>query len=81
MTVSTRELLQNNRLGLNLLAGERNADRPVRWVHVSELDDPTPWLQGGELLLTTGMGIGSTPAKQRAYVKRLSDAGIASLGF
>jgi len=81
MTVSTRELLQNGRLGLNLLAGERNADRPVRWVHVSELDDPTPWLQGGELLLTTGMGIGSTPAKQRAYVKRLSDAGLAALGF
>jgi PucR family transcriptional regulator, purine catabolism regulatory protein len=81
MTVSTRELLQNGRLGLNLLAGDGNADRPVRWVHVSELDDPTPWLQGGELLLTTGMGIGSTPAKQRAYVKRLSDAGLAALGF
>jgi purine catabolism regulator len=81
MTVSTRELLQNDRLGLRLLAGERNADRPVRWVHVSELDDPTPWLKGGELLLTTGMGIGATPAKQRAYVKRLSDAGLAGLGF
>ncbi|MFL5737071.1 MAG: PucR family transcriptional regulator [Actinomycetota bacterium] len=80
MTVSTRELLQNDRLGLKLLAGERHADRPVRWVHVSELDDPTPWLQGGELLLTTGMGIGSTPAKQRAYVKRLADAGLAALG-
>ncbi|MFL5766686.1 MAG: PucR family transcriptional regulator [Actinomycetota bacterium] len=81
MTVSTRELLQNGRLGLNLLAGDRNADRPVRWVHVSELDDPTPWLKGGELLLTTGMGIGSTPAKQRAYVMRLADAGLAALGF
>jgi purine catabolism regulator len=81
MTVSTRELLQSSELSLQLLAGERNADRPIRWVHVSELDDPTPWLQGGELLLTTGMGIGSTPAKQRAYVRRLSEAGLAGLGF
>src|SRR6266516_3799704 len=47
------ELLRD--LDLNLLAGEANADAPVRWVHISELLDPTPWLSGGELLLTTGM--------------------------
>ena len=29
-------------------------DKPVRWVHISEHEDPTPWLSGGELLLTTG---------------------------
>ena len=27
----------------------------MRWVHSSELLDPTPWLSGGELLLTTGL--------------------------
>ena len=66
---------------LRLLAGEGHADRPIRWVHVSELEDPTPWLKGGELILTTGLGVGSTPAKQRAYVKRLADAGLTGLGF
>ncbi len=50
-------------------------------MHVSELEDPTPWLKGGELILTTGLGVGTTPAKQRAYVKRLADAGLAGLGF
>src|SRR5207245_10070587 len=54
---------------------------PIRWVHVSELEDPTPWLKGGELLLTTGMGVGSTPGKQRAYLARLRSAGLAGLGF
>ena len=54
---------------------------PIRWVHASELEDPTPWLKGGELILTTGMGVGATPAKQRAYVKRLAEAGVAGLGF
>jgi purine catabolism regulator len=48
---------------------------------VSELEDPTPWLKGGELLLTTGMGIGKTPARQRAYLVRLRKAELAGLGF
>ncbi len=66
---------------LRLLAGTDGADRAIRWVHVSELEDPTPWLKGGELLLTTGMAIGRTPSKQRAYIRRLAEAGLAGLGF
>ena len=66
---------------LKLLAGEEHADRPIRWVHASELEDPTPWLKGGELLLTTGMGVGATPARQRGYLQRLVGAGVAGLGF
>ena len=41
------ELLRD--LDLGLLAGEANADAPVRWVHISELKDPTPWLSGAPL--------------------------------
>jgi purine catabolism regulator len=50
-------------------------------VHVSELEDPTPWLKGGELLLTTGMGVEKSAAGQRAYLDRLTGAGLAGLGF
>ena len=81
MTVSVRDILGGSGLALRLVAGEAETARPIRWVHVSELEDPTPWLKGGELLLTTGMGVGATPAKQRAYVKRLAEAGLAGLGF
>ena len=42
-------------LDVRLVAGEAGLDTPVRWVHISELEDPTPWLSGGELLLTTGL--------------------------
>jgi purine catabolism regulator len=66
---------------LRLLAGDGRAGEPVRWVHASELEDPTPWLKGGELILTTGMGIGEGAAKQRAYVRRLVEAHVAGLGF
>jgi purine catabolism regulator len=76
--LSVRELLTD--LDVRLLAGERSQDLPVRWVHISELLDPTPWLSGGELLLTTGMQLDS-PERQCDFVARLSDHHLAGLGF
>ena len=81
MPVTVRDLLELPGLGLTLVAGEAGVDRPIRWAHTSELQDPTPWLSGGELLLTTGMGLKGSAALQRAYVRRLVEAGGAGLGF
>jgi purine catabolism regulator len=67
-------------LGLDLVAGEHAAESPVRWVHISELEDPTPWLSGGELMLTTGIPL-DTAQKQRAFVRLLTDHNLAGLGF
>ena len=67
-------------LDVRLLAGEPGLHLPVRWVHISELLDPTPWLSGGELLLTTGMQL-DTPAQQREFGARLADHHLAGLGF
>ena len=81
MAVTVQDILGVQELSLRLLAGEGHTEGSVRWVHASELEDPTPWLKGGELILTTGMGVGATPANRRAYVKRLATAGAAGLGF
>ena len=67
-------------MGLELAAGEDGADAPVRWVHISELPDPTPWLSGGELLLTTGIQL-DTDERQREFVRLLADHHLAGLGF
>jgi PucR family transcriptional regulator, purine catabolism regulatory protein len=67
-------------LDLEPAAGAKSLSNPVRWVHISELEDPTPWLSGGELMLTTGIQLDSA-AKQRAFVRRLADHNIAGLGF
>ncbi|HTU84836.1 MAG TPA: PucR family transcriptional regulator ligand-binding domain-containing protein [Solirubrobacteraceae bacterium] len=67
-------------LDVRLLAGERSLHLPVRWVHISELLDPTPWLSGGELLLTTGMQL-ETAAQEREFAARLADHHLAGLGF
>lgn len=79
--MTIKDLLALPELNLVQVAGAAGLDRPIRWVHTSELQDPTPWLSGGELLLTTGMGLRGSPALQRAYMRRLIDAGVAGLGF
>lgn len=77
-TLTVQSLLEE--LGLELLAGAGSAGVPVRWVHISELEDPTPWLSGGELILTTGICLG-TPDKQRDHVRLLAEHNLAGLGF
>jgi hypothetical protein len=67
-------------LGLTLVSGEEAAQGHVRWVHSTELPDPTPWLRGGELLLTTGLQLQSAKT-QRELIVRLAAHEIGGLGF
>ncbi len=67
-------------LGL-VLHGERDwLDRPVGLSTVTELDNPSPWLQGGELVMTTGLRL-TTAERQRTWVHRLARADVAAIGF
>lgn len=73
-------------LGLRQVAGPSAADRDVRvqWVHTSEMEDPFPYLLGGELLLTAGVHFASAVgagAYLDRYVARTLEAGAAALGF
>src|SRR3954453_2532643 len=76
-----RDLLRE--LELNVVAGEAGLERAVRWVHISELEDPTPWLSGGELLLTTGLQLGGDAAQREdgAPPRRRVRRGLTGLGF
>ena len=67
-------------MGLELATGEDEADAPVRWVHITELPDPTPWLSGGELILTTGLQL-TSPKRQVAFARLLAENHLAGLGF
>ncbi len=67
-------------LGLELVTGLGAADRLVRWIHSTELPDPTPWLKGGEVLLTTGLQLDGAKA-QREFLERIAGHDIAALGF
>jgi purine catabolism regulator len=76
--LTVRDLISG--LDVRLHTGEAALDLPVRWVHISELEDPTPWLSGGELLLSTGMLL-NTDEQHRAFVHRLADHQLSGLGF
>ncbi len=80
MVVSIERIARLPEVRSPIVAGAQGAEREIRWVHVSEVEDPTPWLQGGELLLTTGLRLHGGD-ELAAYVRRLSDAGIAGIGF
>lgn len=78
--LSLRDLLALPALGLRLVASPEGVDRTIRWVHPTELLDPRPYLQGGELVLTVGSSLTGDEAC-RAFVDRLADADVAALGF
>ncbi|MFI1258643.1 PucR family transcriptional regulator [Streptomyces netropsis] len=82
MPPTLASLVHHSALKLAVLAGEDRLDTPVRWAHVSELVDPVPWMDGGELLLITAMKIDAEdPEAMRGYVRRLVRAGVVGLGF
>jgi hypothetical protein len=63
-----------------LLAGEGALDRPVRWVHSSEVYEGANFLDGGELLLTNGFGLTDADEDtRRRYVRELAARGATGL--
>lgn len=77
-TVPLKDLVARVDLGLTVLCGAEALDRPIRWAHVSELEDPTPYLVGEELLLTAGVRF---PSDVPAYVAGLVSSGVSAIGF
>lgn len=81
MSLTVRDLLAMRDLGLVPVTTSGDLERPVSWVAVSELADPSPWLEGGEFLLTTGMRLTADVSTCADYVKALVGAGVSALGF
>ncbi|MFG2847764.1 PucR family transcriptional regulator [Kitasatospora sp. NPDC048296] len=72
--------LEVMRRGLpQVVAGADRLERPIRWVHVSELPDVAGVLQGGELVLTTGIALPEDRAGLARYVRDLDEVGVAGL--
>ena len=82
MPPTLASLVNHSALKLTVLAGEDRLDVPVRWAHASELIDPVPYMEGGELLLITALKLDAEDAEaMRRYVRRLAEAGVVGLGF
>ncbi len=62
-----------------VVAGADGVGARVRWVHVLELADAAHLLQGGELVLTTGVALPAEPALLARYAADLASAGGAGV--
>lgn len=68
-----------------LVAGGDGLGAEVRWVHSLDVPDVSNLLRGGEMILTTGVSIGSDATAQRRFVRDLVAEGAVGvaveLGF
>ncbi|MHB1739281.1 MAG: PucR family transcriptional regulator [Actinomycetes bacterium] len=62
-----------------VVAAMDHLDRPVRWPHVGEVPGLGRLLRGGELVLTTGIGLGDQPGAMAGWIQELAQAGAAAL--
>lgn len=85
MAITVNILLEQRSLNLSLaVEGDKEIlDMPISWVHFSESPDPTPYLEGGEVLLTTGLVMPKDQPDEihRSFASRLIDAGVRGIGF
>ena len=66
----------------HVLTAHDHLERPVIWVHSSEIYEIGPLLSGGELLLTTGLGLAGLDAgTRRHYIRELAERGVVALAF
>jgi len=79
--LTVEDMVETGHLGLSVLAGSEGLSNRVLWTHVAEIEDAADWLDGGELLLTTGVGIPETGIEQVAYLRRLVDVGAAAIAI
>ena len=77
--LTIEQLVQSPALQMRVIAGAGGVTRRVAWAHVSELSDPSPWLSGGELIMTTGLGFPRQARQQRLYLERLDTGGVSGL--
>ncbi len=81
LPITLTELVAIPHLGLTVLAGDGHLNRAVTWAHVSEMEDPTPWLEDGELLMSVGVGFPKERDAQMAYLGRLASKGLVALAL
>jgi purine catabolism regulator len=62
-----------------VVGGAAHLDRRIRWVHLSDTADLTGLLQGGELVMGTGLTLAQSPERVQAYLRMLADLDVCGL--
>lgn len=76
---SVAQILSLRALALEPVATP-HPDAEARWVTTSELPNPSQFLEGGEILLTTGL-VERSDEDWELFVGRMLEAGVVAVGF
>lgn len=79
-SVPLSALLADPALGLRQIAGPAE-DRRVSTVGTTEIENPAPYLVGGELFLTAGVRLPRDADGIDTYVRQVAAVGVSALGF
>lgn len=75
-----RTILEWPDFPVHLVAGETGLDRVVRVPHATEMEDPSLFLRGGELIMTVGSELSDAAACER-FVANIMRGGAAGLAL
>jgi PucR family transcriptional regulator, purine catabolism regulatory protein len=78
--LTIRELVEQGGLDLEVVAGRVGIDKIIEAVYIGDLDDPTPWMIEGSLLLTTGPRFEAEPEVAVHLVQLLRQSGMVGVG-
>lgn len=82
---TVQQLAGDVRLGVRLVVDGSAQHRGLRVAFASEMTDPSEFLRGGELVLTTGIGWGATDVRRAeaatTMVRAVARVGAAAVGF
>ncbi|PPA70336.1 PucR family transcriptional regulator [Jeotgalibacillus proteolyticus] len=79
-TLTIRHILERESfMSARVAAGREGLDREVKWSHVLEVQELDSLINGGELILTTGVGLQLDLTAQLTYVKKLIERKVACL--
>jgi purine catabolism regulator len=79
--ITVADVVADETLKLQLVAGEAHLSREVTSAHVSELISPGDWLRGGELLMTVGLLLPMNVADCQGYLDECARAGVSAIAI
>ncbi|MFK8794859.1 PucR family transcriptional regulator [Planococcus plakortidis] len=80
LTLTIRHVLERKSFhDARIIAGHAGLDREVKWSHVLEVQELDSLINGGELILTTGVGLQLDLMTQFHYVQKLIDRHVSCL--
>lgn|GEM_PF-1311933 len=79
-SLTIRELVEEAGLGLDVVGGIEAVEKPIQALYIGDLEDPTPWMVRGSLLLTTGPMLTETLSAGPHLVQVLSEADMSGVG-